>query len=291
MLYHKSVSADKPPKFLTAFSGSKSLPLARPLGVFAANGKLYVVNNNGGRIDIFLPNGKRLYSFHTAPKKTVTQNTGITIDWVGNIYISDIANSSIKVFDEKGEYLYWFPKPLPGMPVEKPFVRPIGLLSNEKNLLVVDGGDNKVKIFSTTGRLNQQFGKNDPDNDGMSFPHSLVITEKGEYVVTDSNKSRVLVFDKNGKYKEQLEEPKNESPWLLPRGIAVDGFGRIHVVDNFAHKVRVYNKDKKYLFSYGSKNEKDIDNLNFPNGIAVDKKLRLIYVTDTGNNRIVVWGY
>lgn len=293
LLYHRATGENQPPVFLTLFQGSGSLSLSRPLGISTADGKLYVANNNGGRIDIFLPNGKRLRSFHTTPKKTLAQNVGIAVDWVGKVYVGDVANSSVKVFDDKGEYLYWFPKPLPGMPVESPFVQPIGLFSDGKALYVVDGGDSSVKIFSTTGKMNSKFGKNGSGDGEMSFPHSVAILDNGDYVVTDSNNSRVLIFDKSGKYKEQLEQPKTEDkrPWLLPRGVAVDGYGRIHVVDNFAHRVHVYNKEKKYLFSYGGKDDRNTEGLNFPNGIAIDRKLRLIYVTDTGNNRIIVWGY
>lgn len=289
-LSHRETDESEAPIFLTLFKGSSTQPLSRPMGVSAFEGKVYVVNNNAGRVDVFLPNGRRVRSFFTAPENGRTQNIGIAVDWVGKVYVSDVTNSSVKVFDDNGDYLYWFPKPLPGMPVEEPFVRPVNLVSHDKQLFVADAGDGSVKVYSTTGRFELKIGG---DNGGgkLVYPNDVAVLESGEYVVTDPQNSRVTIFDKHGKYISELEHPKGNKPWLLPRGVAVDGFGRIHVVDNFAHQINVYDKNKKFMFSYGDRKDQQTKGLQFANGISIDKELRLIYVTDTGNDRVLVWGY
>lgn len=290
-LTHRATTEGEAPVFLTLFKGPAVQALNRPIGIAALDGKVYVANNNVGRVDVFLPNGQRLRSFYTTPKGTQAQNIGVAIDWVGKIYVSDVSNSSVKVFDEAGDYLHWFPKPLPGMPVDEPFVRPVNLFSADKKLFVADAGDGSVKIFSTTGRLELKLGGNQKGDERLVYPNDVAVLDSGEYVVTDPHNSRVLIFDKKGRSTSQLEQPKGKRPWLLPRGVAVDGFGRIHVVDNFAHQINVYDKNKKFLFSYGDKSDRETNGIQFANGVAVDKELRLIYVTDTGNDRILVWGY
>lgn len=291
-LPHKLTNEKDPPVFLNIIKGPKSQPIDRPIGITTDKGILYVANNNPSRIDKFLPSGKRLGSFYVSPKNTLSLPMGIAIDWVGKIYVSDVSNASIKVFDKDGKYLYWFPKPIPGMPVEDPFINPLGLFSQDKNLYVIDAGDSSVKVFSTAGTKLLSFGKPGTDPGDMQYPNSIALTDDNELLVSDSNNARVQIFSSKGKVLGQLEQPIGKRPWLLPRGIAVDGFGRIHVVDNMSHRINVYDKNKKFLFSYGSKDDRDVgEGLNFANGIAIDKELRLIYVADTGNNRIIVWGY
>lgn len=276
---------------MTSIKGPKSQPIDRPTGITVHKGVLFVVNNNTGRIDKYLPNGKRLGSFYISSKGTFSQPMGIAVDWVDKIYVSDVSNSSIKVFDENGEYLYWFPKPVPGMPVEDPFITPLNMLFDNKKLYVVDAGDSSVKVFSESGAKLLNFGKPGTVPGEMQYPNSIAINDDNEFLITDSNNARVQIFSNKGNLLGQLEQPKGKRPWLLPRGIAIDGFGRMHVADNFAHRINVYDKNKKFLFSYAGDDDRDTGGVRFPNSVAVDKDLRLIYVADTDNNRIIVWGY
>jgi DNA-binding beta-propeller fold protein YncE len=241
-------------------------------------------------VDIFLPSGKRLKSFYTANSGVQSQILGLAVDWVGKIYVSDSVNASVKVFDDMGKYLYWFPRPLPGMPPDNAFIKPVSLYSTDKKLYVTDIGDSSVKIYSTDGNFITKFGGAGKGNGQFSYLNSTALNGD-EMLVTDSNNHRVQILDHQGKFKSFLNMPGGKNDWLLPRGIAVDGFGRIHVVDNFANKINVFDPDKKYLFSYPEEDSGDTGSLDYPNGITIDKDLRLIYVSDSGNDRIIVWGY
>jgi len=95
----------------------------------------------------------------------------------------------------------------------------------------------------------------------------------------------VQVFAPNGEFRDFLKPPPSDK-FALPRGIAIDKLGRIHVVDTLKNKVYVFSPTHKFLFTYGQ--EKN-DSLAYPNGIFIDRDTGLIFVTDRLNERITVW--
>ena len=77
--------------------------------------------------------------------------------------------------------------------------------------------------------------------------------------------------------------------------MAIDGDGRLYVVDTTAHTVKVYDLPDEvtevpsYVGSFGVEGFDD-GTFQYPNGIAIDGDGR-IYVTDRENNRVQVWTY
>ena len=71
-----------------------------------------------------------------------------------------------------------------------------------------------------------------------------------------------------------------------PWGIAVGQNGHIFVVDNGRHQVHVFNKQRKYIRSFGQQGSGN-GQLKYPAGIAVDHDNRL-YIGNQKNNRIEV---
>ena len=58
-------------------------------------------------------------------------------------------------------------------------------------------------------------------------------------------------------------------------------------------KVNVYDirqRPAKFLFAFGEPGSGE-GQFSYPNGIAVDTRLGLLYVADWGNNRVSVWAY
>lgn len=69
----------------------------------------------------------------------------------------------------------------------------------------------------------------------------------------------------------------------LPTGIASSSSGDIHVVDQAANQVDVYDSSGSLQSSFGS------DRLNAPTSVAVGGPDGDVYVTDTGNRRVLVF--
>ena len=108
------------------------------------------------------------------------------------------------------------------------------------------------------------------------------------FVVNFLPKSGLLELNKNvrelGANKRYLNYPQQGGgPW----GIAVDQNGHIFVADHNNSQIHVYDKQRKYIRSFGQQGSGD-GQLYSPIGIAVDHGNRL-YIGNYSNNRIEVF--
>lgn len=69
-----------------------------------------------------------------------------------------------------------------------------------------------------------------------------------------------------------------------PSDVAVSKFGLIYVVDGVNNTVKAFNRDGKFVFSFGRKGSGDGE-FRFPLGVNVDGSGR-VYIADSGNHRI-----
>jgi hypothetical protein len=122
----------------------------------------------------------------------------------------------------------------------------------------------------------------------FSYPNAVTVGGDGRVVVADSNNKRVQLMDPDGSAPVVIMGASADKPFSLPRAVARDRFGRLHVVDTFGQDVVVFDRDNRYLFTYGQ----DADpghRLNLPEGIAIDD--RVVVVSDGGNGRLLVYAY
>ncbi|KAJ2948509.1 hypothetical protein O0L34_g7759 [Tuta absoluta] len=75
---------------------------------------------------------------------------------------------------------------------------------------------------------------------------------------------------------------------LCPVHIAfMKSAGEIYVTDKWKHCVHVFSKGGEYIRSFGHKGSK-VGSFRSPEGIAVDNANNLVYVVDTGNDRVQI---
>ena len=112
-------------------------------------------------------------------------------------------------------------------------------------------------------------------------------TRGSSFVVNFLPKSGLLKLNKNvrelGANKGYLSHPQHGGcPW----GIVVDQYGHIFVADNGNHQIHEFDKQRKYIKSFGRQGSGNGE-LHNPAGIALDHDNRL-YTGNHGNNRIEV---
>ncbi len=73
-----------------------------------------------------------------------------------------------------------------------------------------------------------------------------------------------------------------------PSDVAVSKDGLIYVVDGVNSKIKVFNKDGSFVFSFGSKGSLN-GQFKFPLGIDIGNSGK-IYVADSGNHRVQIFG-
>lgn len=234
-----------------------------------------------------------------------------------NIYVVDTYNSRIQILDRKyGDYKYEInfrekvseedqdkkklekeepaEKKIGGeeLVVQKSVPVPIDFEMDTKGKIYVTFKRNStVRVYDKKGNFKYKFGKPGQNDGEFSIATSIAannITSEVEtkiYIV-DTMNYRVQIFNESGKFLNKFGRHSDEMDgFLMPSLISLDNNSRVYVYDRAKGKILVYDKDRKYLFYFG-RSEK----LAFAEDLFIDRD-NTIYVADTLNNRIVVYGY
>ena len=209
------------------------------------------------------------------------------------VFVVDRARLVVDMYNEQGQWLGSLGDPPQTAGVWEPLG--VGVDSNG-NVYVTNGttGGPFVARYDPFGRYITAVGKGEGAARSLSFPAS-VATYAGEsdsiYVV-DSNNARVAVLNGDGEFDYTYGDQAGDEAVGLPRGIAISPDGRCYVTDATAHIVKVWDaavNPAKYLFDFGEAGSADGEML-YPNAVATDAQGR-VYVADTGNDRVQIWGY
>ncbi len=104
--------------------------------------------------------------------------------------------------------------------------QPLGLAFDKAgNLYVTDlsGPYQKVLVIDRTAQVVRTVGETRSSTSRTASPSTTRATSTS----TDSNNGRLLVFDPEGRVRAQVGRGAGEGNLGLPRGVAVDGNGRV----------------------------------------------------------------
>lgn len=267
-------------KLLESLLGEeKSDALQKPYGVVATDDKVYVTESTGGRVFVFdLKNSK--LSFISG---SLTMPIGIAADSVGNIYITDVMQKAVLVFNLLGKMILSFGS-------EAGLENPAGIVvdNSRRRIYVVDSKAHKVKVYSLEGKFLFEFGKRGIEDGEFNFPTNIAIDREGKIYVVDTINARVEVFDAEGKFLWKFGSLGDSfGQFTRPKGIAVDSHGNIYVVDAAFNNFQIFNNEGKLLMHVGSFGTEP-GNFWLPTGISVDSQDR-IFVVDATNKRVQVF--
>ncbi|MCX7991129.1 MAG: 6-bladed beta-propeller [Proteobacteria bacterium] len=162
------------------------------------------------------------------------------------------------------------------------FVKPYAVFAKNEKIYVVDQGILSVVVFDIRKGI-VEFLQDTKDGDKLFFPTSVVVDEQERIYVTDPEKKRIVIYDKNG-YPVDNKTLK-ETNWR-PSGISYsEKKRRFYVVDTLNHNMRIFNKDFETVKVIGGRGEEKIE-FNYPTHIFVDDEKEEVYVTDSMNFRI-----
>jgi len=157
-------------------------------------------------------------------------------------------------------------------PPEKSRIRYLGVISTEADL--------KAKVSWTQGLGELLFGKGKIGV--LVAPSAVAIDQSDRLFVTDSAGAVVHVFDLNKRTYKQFAALAGQEKLLKPVGLAIVD-NRIYVVDSILHKVCVFDKNGKFIFSFGG------ERFVRPSGIAYSQEDEIIYVADTAGHTIDIY--
>lgn len=269
--------ANEPPAFLGHLTVPPENALLEPLDVDAAeDGRIYVADSGNSLIRVFSEDGQYLLSFGGKGKGDgqLDYPTSVRVR-NGRVYVADFRNGRIAVFSPEGRFIENFTHGQGQQPLV-----PLALDVDEQGQIYIADRSHQVLVLGKDGKLVRSFGQPGSEDGQLAYPNGILL-RNGKVYVADSGNARVEVFSLAGKYVSKL------SGFVNPRGMAVDGEGRLYVVDPLAHNVTVFSREDSRLFGFGTRGLEG-GQFNFPNAIAVDGRGR-VYVADRENNRISVW--
>lgn len=215
----------------------------RPSGLsIDRHGNLIVSDSHYGCVRIYSSEGKELRSFGELGTKPgqLGYVSDVVQDAAGYYYVAEFgAVQRISKFDEAGRFCKCW-----GSAGSEPgrFARIRALaIGPEGNLYAADACNHRIQVFDTDGTLVRIFGRPGKQPGEFAYPYDLDFS-RGDtpflYVVEYGNQrvqkltplgEPVAVWGTPGRKPGQLY-----NPWAL----AVDRFGRVHIVDSENHRVQ-----------------------------------------------------
>jgi len=281
------VNSDGPPSFAQEIYGDFKNPLDKPMDVAKIGEFIYVSDTNHKQVQVFDQSGAPVFKFgkEGQGKGQFTFPYGIAGDKNDNVYVADLYNGKISIFDSKGKFLRYFNDK------KKVLGAPAGLRIYNDKLYVTDVQESKLFVFNLKGDKLMQISTGVNKKDLFKAPNAVAIDKKNNDIfVCDSGNQRVLEFDKNGKYVRTINGSKDGqggSVFVNPRGIGVDSRGILYVVNNLSHMVYGFDEKGAQAFTFGSMGDQN-EQFYLPNGLFVDDNDH-VYVTDTANARVALY--
>ena len=196
---------------------------------------------------------------------------GIIANDSNEIFVSDMNNNRIVVFNENGEFIRTFG--------QNSLNCPNGVhTDNTGRIFVGNRYDNKILVFGQNGEYISTFH----NASSLSEPRGLSFDADGNLIVCDAGNKCVRFFSPDGNIFKTVGAGRLRMPFNC-----LCFKGKVFVSDRDAHLIKVYNNNGRFLYEFGTHGTGDGE-LNYPTGLAVDKMGHLL-VCSLANHRVQVF--
>ena len=176
------------------------------------------------------------------------------------------------------------------------FKEPTGITFNPTGeLLVLDAGNSRVQQFTRAGKQTNEFGSAGSAPGQLAGPRSISFTGNNEAWIADTQNNRLEdISPTTGKSwaivgnESSAEEQFYRIRTAEPEGVAANNRDEIWVADTGQNRLLGYHRAKtghNYVFKRPTYTFEG--GLNAPTALAFGAEEGILYVADTGNNRIV----
>jgi DNA-binding beta-propeller fold protein YncE len=217
---------------------------------------LYVVGMGDKKIFILDKNGIVIRKIDF--EQYVKSPGGIVLDSQNSrIYLVDMTESKVAVFDISGKHLFSFGK---FGDKDGEMNRPTSITINHKGEIIVgDTMNARIQIFNSEGKFLRKLGQRGDGAADFQILKGVAVDSDDNIYVTDGKANQIKIFNTNGQFlmsfgtAYSVTHSLREAPggFLLPQGINIDETNTIYVVDLANVRFQVF----KYL---GSETRKEI---------------------------------
>jgi len=178
---------------------------------------------------------------------------------------------------------------------------------NGKNIYVVDNKNNRINVFEDDGDDDFIYGSfcdilaiqdcndnadgADENGDGQfDDPISIARDALGKFFVVDSGNSRIQIFDDDGEFQSKFGSSDSGIDEYLgsAAGIVIqESTQNILVSDIETDSISIFDSTGDFLVKFDSFDGND--DFQNPTNMIIDNSEEILYVTDSGNDRIVIF--
>ena len=252
-----------------------------------SGGNVYVADTGNNRIQVFDSGGHFLWTWggYGSGNGQFEYPQGVAVDANGNIYVADYGNNRIEIFDNSGVFL----RKIEGsigtelIPLIGPYC--VAVDANG-NIYVGDSeGFGRMLVFDNAGTFVRMEGQ---EQDIFIFPRGIAAESNGNVYVPSAHDwgGAVGVFDSAGTFLGYMGTGQFE---YFGGGIAVDTISNIYITEwgyPYANaRIKVFDTTGSFKGAWSGEGRGE-GQLDFPTGVAVNTSGTIVYVGDSGNNRI-----
>ncbi len=161
-------------------------------------------------------------------------------------------------------------------------------VSKDGKVYVVDGVNNRIKVFDAKGKELSSFGEAGVGDGRFNQPLGIDVDDSGKIYIADSGNHRVQIFDPKAAFLAKIDLPAKNGKPADPTDVAVDTKrDRLYVVDNDNHRIFFYTLSTlKPIKSVGEPGEQELM-FRYPFLMTLDPGGNL-YIVDVINTRVQV---
>ena len=191
---------------------------------------------------------------------------GVAVNDCDEIFVSDMDNNRIVVFNEYGDFVRSFGHNILSCPT--------GLaVDNTGRITVINRDDGKILLFTSNG----EYVRTICDGHSLKDPRGVALDSQGNLIVCDSGNACVRFISPQGKILKTI----GKGFVIMPNNCVVYK-DKIFVSDRDANLIKVYTDNGRFLYEFGRYGTK-VGELNRPTGLAVDKTGNLLVCSFLNN--------
>jgi DNA-binding beta-propeller fold protein YncE len=203
---------------------------------------------------------------------TFNQPNRLATDSDGNLYISDLADHKVYVYDRNFAYVRAFGTGEAGNGVGD-LAAPEGLAVLNGFLFVADSQNNRVSYFALSGTTVGYL----LNNGALNFPKGLAATPDGNLIVVSQGNHRVVKFSTAGNIYFALGGLGNGiGQFNMPTAVAVDAQGNVFITDTGNKRIQKFDPAGRFIRQFGERM------LAPAQAIAIDRAGALLVADTTG---------
>ncbi len=169
------------------------------------------------------------------------------------ILVGDARRQTVEVYNPKGRFQYSF-----GGPGAVQYPTDLAVDMEAELVFVVDAGAKNVKVFSLHGVLQYTISGPGADVSQLQRPTGIIIDEgQQEVLISDAGQhgdhAAIKIFGYDGTFLDEISGEGScgmlgcSGGFSTPKGLALDGQGRIYLADVLQAQILVYDRDSGQL--------------------------------------------